>query len=288
MPSDRGAVSFAKGHGTANDFVLLPDPEGALVLDAAMVARICDRRTGLGADGVLRVVRTDAAGVDSEAEWFMDYRNADGSFAEMCGNGARVFARYLLDCGWVVGEFDIATRSGLHHVTTGSDGTISVTMGKAADGPSGPQPTVSIGDRSWSADAWWLPNPHAVVFVDDLAEIGDLQQPPQVAAGERFPAGQNVEFVVDHTTDPAEARAAMRVFERGVGETMSCGTGACAVALSLRMRHQIVEPGSVKLTLPGGVLRVVIEADQEVVLNGPAEIVGRGTFDDDWWRGSDD
>ncbi len=96
-------VPFVKGHGTENDFVLIPDLDAALDLTPAAVAAICDRRAGLGADGVLRVVRAakhpDGAAYAAEAEWFMDYRNADGSVSEMCGNGVRVFARYLVDSG---------------------------------------------------------------------------------------------------------------------------------------------------------------------------------------------
>lgn len=107
-------MRFVKGHGTENDFVILPDPDGALDLTGPMVAALCDRRAGIGGDGVLRVVRTKAvAGLPGDAEWFMDYRNVDGSIAEMCGNGARVFARYLVDSGLAApGEFDIATRGG--------------------------------------------------------------------------------------------------------------------------------------------------------------------------------
>jgi diaminopimelate epimerase len=100
---DVGEIAFVKGHGTRNDFVLLPDPDGALELTADLVARLCDRRAGVGADGVLRVVRSaadaDAAAMAGRAAWFMDYRNADGSVAETCGNGLRVFGRYLVDTG---------------------------------------------------------------------------------------------------------------------------------------------------------------------------------------------
>src|SRR4029078_5312004 len=111
-------LTFAKGHGTGNDFVLVPDPDGTTPLDAALVVALCDRRFGVGGDGVLRVVRTaahpDAAAHAGEGEWCMDYWNSDGSLAEMCGNGVRVFARYLAEHGLAAGErIPIWTRAGL-------------------------------------------------------------------------------------------------------------------------------------------------------------------------------
>ena len=121
-----GGIEFLKGHGTQNDFVLLPDPAGRLDLSAARVAALCDRHRGLGADGVLRVVRAAAIGEASEGEWFMDYRNADGSIAEMCGNGIRVFARYLVSSGVEsAGQLRIATRAGIKKVDVPAEGDIA-------------------------------------------------------------------------------------------------------------------------------------------------------------------
>jgi len=283
--------SFTKGHGTGNDFVVIPDPDGQLTLEPDQVARICDRHTGIGADGILRVVRCESepearAHID-DAEWFMDYRNADGSIAQMCGNGARVFVRFLLDQGWAAGEFVIATRAGLHEVREEADGSITVDMGLPAVGPSGCDPMVDVSGRQTPAQAWWMPNPHAVVFVGDLADAGDLLQPPQVNDFGRFPDGQNVEFVVDHSdpTDPERGLAAsIRIFERGVGQTQSCGTGACAAALAIRDRHAASEPGSVQITVPGGQLRVTAREDGHIELRGPAVLVARGDFEPDWWK----
>src|SRR5580698_4300793 len=127
-------MRFGKGHGTENDFVILPDPGNTLDLRTSLVTRLCDRRAGLGADGVLRVVRTAELpdGRGDAPEWFMDYRNADGSIAEMCGNGVRVFARYLLDHGLASGpEISIATRAGTRVVRAGTDGDFTVDMGPA-------------------------------------------------------------------------------------------------------------------------------------------------------------
>src|SRR4051794_26232528 len=123
-------MRFVKGHGTENDFVIVPDPDGALDLTPGMVAALCDRRAGIGADGVLRVVPAKLADPGQDAEWFMDYRNSDGGVAEMCGNGIRVFARYLVAAGLTrPGEFGVATRAGVKRVRLGDTGDVSVDMG---------------------------------------------------------------------------------------------------------------------------------------------------------------
>ncbi|MEI6621828.1 MAG: diaminopimelate epimerase [Actinomycetes bacterium] len=286
MATARSQIPFTKGHGTGNDFVIVPDYQGLLDLSPALVAGICDRRTGIGADGLLRVVRcrNEAEALDQvdSAEWFMDYRNADGSLAEMCGNGARVFARFLMAQGLVSSRFAIASRSGLHAVVAEPDGTITVEVGVPLARTSEPAPIVRVGDFEWTGDAWWMPNPHAVVFVDDLSQAGPLLDPPAVVAGDLFPNGQNVEFVVDHTTDTHSPTAQMRVYERGVGETDSCGTGACAVALSVRARHRVSVPGSVVVDVPGGRLRVFVGSTGSVSLNGPAVLVGSGALEPEW------
>lgn len=279
-------ILFVKGHGTGNDFVILPDADGCLDLAAELVSRICDRRTGIGADGVLRVVRCEAepqaAHLAGRAKWFMDYRNSDGSIAEMCGNGSRVFAKFLISRGWESPDFVLASRAGLHQVTSETDGTITVDLGLPVSGPDGPAPIVRVGSGEWTGEAWWLPNPHAVVFVEDLTAVGALLDAPTVTAGQRFPDGQNVEFVVDVTKDADQPRARMRVFERGAGETQSCGTGACAVALSVRARRGIVGPGAVVVEVAGGRLRVMVGADGRICLNGPAVLVGHGALETTW------
>ncbi len=268
-------MRFAKGHGTENDFVILPDPDGVLDLSPRLVARLCDRRTGLGGDGVLRVVRaaammpqeagasaeanlaagTDApaavairaapaaptaadavtragvlAGADlrEDALWFMDYRNADGSVAEMCGNGIRVFARYLLEAGLADGdELTIATRSGPRRVLVRPDGRISVDMGVPM--VLGPGHGV-VGGQVCQGLRISVGNPHLACIVDtsgtSLDEF-DLSSPPELDPGD-FPEGANVELV--EVTGRAAVR--MRVRERGSGETRSCGTGAVAAAVA--------------------------------------------------------
>jgi diaminopimelate epimerase len=213
---------FLKGHGTENDFVRLPDHDASRhgVLAPERVVALCDRRAGIGGDGVIRVVRSEAIGEPTDAEWFMDYRNADGSPAEMCGNGIRLLARHLVDEGLVDGAtFGIGSRSGTRTVTV--DGhTVTVDLGS----PRVLGDTeVAVRDRTWPARHVSMGNPHAVAFVDDLAEVGPLTHEPEFDRA-LFPDGVNVEFV----SRRGERHVALRVHERGSGETRSCGTGACA------------------------------------------------------------
>jgi diaminopimelate epimerase len=271
-------VPFVKGHGTGNDFVIIPDVDGHLDLSAEQVRWLCDRRRGIGADGVLRVVRTEhVPGFEdfaSVAEFFMDYRNADGSLAEMCGNGARLFVRYLDATGLVTdNDVVIATRGGLRSTTINADRSITIDMGRASTPRARALPHVSVGERSWPATGVLVPNPHAVVFVDDLADAGDLVHAPSVVPQDVFPDGVNVEFVVDR----GPAHVAMRVHERGVGETMSCGTGACAVAWAARRRAAEPGPDTWQVDVPGGTVTVTETASGSLLLTGPADLVARGT-----------
>ncbi len=281
-------TAFLKGHGTENDFVVLPDPDGTLELSAAAVARLCDRRAGIGADGVLHVVRSaahpDAAAMAGEAEWFMDYRNADGSIAEMCGNGVRVFARYLEHAGSVKpGELPVATRAGVRGVrlaapaADGTPGDVTVDMGRALL-PEG-EVTVSVGARSWPARNVNMGNPHAVAFVEDLTHAGTLLEAPTVRAGAAYPDGVNVEFVVDR----GPRHVALRVHERGSGETRSCGTGACAVMVAAARRDGVDpsvtgEPVTYTVDVPGGRLVITERPDGAVEMAGPAVIVAEGVL----------
>ncbi len=282
-------MPFLKGHGTENDFVIIPDLDGRLALGAAAVARLCDRRAGRGGDGLLRVVRAaaePAAGEwAGEAEWFMDYRNADGSIAEMCGNGVRVFARYLRRAGLAgAGDLAVATRAGVRRVRFEEDGGVTVAMG-AARLPAGPDPsvTVTVGDRVWPARHVDMGNPHAVAFVADLAEAGPLLDAPSVHPADAYPRGTNVEFVVDR----GPRHVALRVHERGSGETRSCGTGACAVMVAAARRDGL-DPAAggdavtYTVDVPGGRLVITEHPDGEVTMTGPAVIVAEGTIDPGW------
>lgn len=279
-------IAFLKGHGTENDFVIVPDADNAIELPAAVVARICDRRAGIGGDGVLHVVRSaahpEARAMADEAEWFMDYRNADGSVAEMCGNGVRVFARYLEHSGHIsAGEVAIATRSGVKRVHLDKDGSVTVAMGRARLPENGV--TVTVDGRSWPARNVNMGNPHAVAFVESLDHAGDLFTEPPYAPAEVFPDGVNIEFVADRGT----RHVAMRVHERGASETRSCGTGACAVAVATARRDGVDpavsgEPVAYTVDVLGGSLTITEHPDGEVEMTGPAVIVAEGTIDPAW------
>ncbi|TDT93323.1 diaminopimelate epimerase [Streptomyces sp. 846.5] len=281
----RPTWQFIKGHGTENDFIVLPDPDGLLNLTPQDVRRLCDRRAGIGADGVLRVVRSaahrDAAAMADQAEWFMDYWNADGSQGQMCGNGIRVFARYLIDAALTdPAGFAVATRAGIRQVR--SDSTerpgdwITVAMGSPRlPGPEAVQVTVAA--RQWSAVNVDMGNPHAVALVDDLAHAGDLLAAPTVEPADAYPEGVTVEFVVSL----GPRHLAMRVHERGVGETHSCGTGACAAVTAAILRDTTPRPrrsaARYTVDVPGGSLHVTVLASGAMELSGPALLVARGT-----------
>jgi diaminopimelate epimerase len=284
------SYAFLKGHGTENDFVLLPDHDGRVhgELDPARVAALCDRGAGLGGDGVLRVIRTeaydalpiaaDAVSQAGEAVWFMDYRNSDGSVSEMCGNGIRVFARHLVDEGLASSPIPIATRDGVKVLTVEAD-LITADMGSPKVlGETRVGVVAAVGDRSWPARHVDMGNPHAVAFVDDLADAGPLLEPPSHDPA-IYPSGVNVEFVARR----GERHVAMRVHERGSGETRSCGTGACAVMVAAALADGVSNPPAedtaYRVDVPGGTLTVTWTADDRVLLTGPAVVVARGTTD---------
>ncbi|WP_062522473.1 diaminopimelate epimerase [Demequina silvatica] len=282
-------MRFTKGHGTENDFVLLFDPDGLLDLTPDTVRFLSDRRAGLGGDGVIRAVRAGAleagAGADPEA-WFMDYWNSDGTTSEMCGNGARVFGAFLeAEAGEdLAGGLDFATRGGPRRVTSLGDGRYAIGMGEyrigdttdgfdsevAARGLDPVRPALSVD----------MGNPHHVVALADTAELEalDLTVAPQVHPVP--PQGTNVEFAVAlghaEVDGVNRGRVRMRVHERGSGETRSCGTGACAVALAMRAWGGAGAPDVWDVEVPGGVVTVRIDGGS-TVLEGPAVLVATGT-----------
>ena len=284
-------LQFTKGHGTGNDFVLFFDPTGEINLTQQQIAKLCDRHFGIGADGVIRVIRSQAleAGQkllteDPEAEWFMDYYNADGSIAEMCGNGTRVFARYLTEKGHVSlkdGEtLSIGTRAGVRDIQRNLAG-FAVDMGRwRLDGT---EPVVSANKLEVPRPGIGINvgNPHIVVALaeQDELEALDLSQAPILDPTP--PAGANVEFVV-----PAEpmikdgvGSISMRVHERGSGETLSCGTGIVAAALATRHWAGAGAPNQWSVTVPGGTLGVRMfptEDGEHVGLSGAAVLVYDG------------
>ena len=279
---------FLKGHGTENDFVLLPDHDGTIHGElssdelAERVRRLCDRRAGIGADGVLRVVRTaamgaeGAEGADQAVEWFMDYRNADGRPSEMCGNGIRVFVRHLIEEGLVdqSGPIDVATRDGIKTLLIEGD-QITVDLGTPQVFP---ETKVSVGAVTWPATHVDMGNPHAVAFVDDESTLAglDLTRAPEHDEAV-YPHGVNVEFVVRRGELSVDRWVAMRVHERGSGETRSCGTGAGAVLVATATADAAARPATYRLDVPGGTLSLTWTADDHVLLTGPAVVVARGT-----------
>jgi len=271
-------LHFVKGHGTENDFIIIPDANGVIDLSDSRVRALCDRRAGLGADGVIRVVRTDACddpaavAARDEALWFMDYRNADGSLSQMCGNGVRVMALYLATHADVDlrNQLLIATRGGIKRIDF--DGAnITVDMGEpVVKGES----NVGVGAKSWSSRHVDMGNPHAVAFVESLEDAGDLREAPQYDESV-YPEGVNIEFV----TRVGDHHVAMRVHERGVGETRSCGTGACAAGVVAALVDGAERGETYVVDVPGGVLEVTWTAEDRVLLSGPAVLVAEGTVD---------
>ncbi|MGH3914732.1 MAG: diaminopimelate epimerase [Pseudonocardiaceae bacterium] len=274
----RQRIEFVKGHGTGNDFILLPDPTGEMELTVSRVRALCDRHCGLGANGVLRVVPgglvPDAPRGTARDDWFMDYRNADGSLAEMCGNGVRVFARYLAESGLVTGtQFRIGSRSGSRAVWLDSNGAVGVAMGPVRSVGTF---TATVEGVAFTGLAVDVGNPHLACVTEVPVEQLDLTIPPghdPVA----FPHGVNVEFV----NALGEGQLRMRVHERGVGETPSCGTGTVA-ALAAALHAQCRDTGEADVHVPGGQVHVAIDEDGST-LTGPAVLVARGQLDPGWW-----
>ena len=284
---------FAKGHGTENDFVVLPDLTARLTLAPAAVSALCDRRRGLGADGVLRVTTAGAAistgvldrlpdGV-AAGDWFMDYRNADGSTAQMCGNGARVFAHYLRVSGLEDrDEFMVGSLAGPRPVVVHSadDVTADVTidMGKANRLGAG---IATVGGRRLTGMAVDVGNPHLACLVPDLTADAlsalDVGSPVEFDHNQ-FPDGVNIEVL----TAPVDGVVSMRVHERGVGETRSCGTGTVAAALAA-LDHDGAHTGAVRIRVPGGEVNVEV-SDTTSYLRGPSVLLARGELADAWWN----
>ncbi|AXJ10641.1 diaminopimelate epimerase [Arthrobacter sp. PM3] len=295
-------LKFSKGHGTGNDFVLIADPNGTLSLDPEHVAGLCDRHRGIGGDGLIRAVPSrflpegqELLAVHPDAEWFMDYRNGDGSLSEMCGNGVRVFVHFLIAEGLVdlpAGEsLVIGTRGGVKTIVRTAAG-YAVDMGPwefiypgeataramdslvSADGLEVARPALSVS----------MGNPHTVVALAEAAELAATMLFTAPRVDPTPPNGTNVEFVVpaEPLVHEGTGTITMRVHERGVGETQSCGTGACAAAVAIRHWAGQGAPDAWNVNVPGGVVGVKFfvgpEGHEHVELSGPAVIVATGTL----------
>ena len=288
------SLAFTKGHGTGNDFILVLVEHGQIEISAEQVALMCDRHFGIGADGLIRVTPTAKSPEVSHlleqepgAQWFMDYRNADGTKAEMCGNGIRVFARYLLDNGLAEltsgSTLPIATRDGIKDLTATQTGfAVDLGLFKVGDdetlvrarGLSVARPALEVN----------VGNPHRVVALADNAELEsiDLGRAPMLEP--EADGGANVEFVVldEPLIKEGVAGLTMRVHERGVGETLSCGTGIAAAAIAIR-HYAGGEQNYWKVTVPGGQVAVRMfptEDGEHVSISGPAELTYSGNWGD--------
>jgi len=280
-------LTIWKYHGTGNDFVMLEDLDDERPLVPELVAALCDRHRGVGADGVIRVTR----GTETGTDFFMDYRNADGSLAEMCGNGVRCLGKLVVERGLTTAtELEVGTRAGVKHLWIDVEGgvvrAVTVGMGPPAfargeipmSGPAG-EPFLTepfdVDGRTFKASAVSMGNPHLVLFVErdpdevDLREIG-----PRIEHDARFPEKTNVEFVAIQ-----DGAVKARVWERGSGETMACGTGACAALVAANEAGLVASRAEVRF--PGGSL-VVERTDLEVFLTGPAERVFEARIDPAW------
>ncbi|MDR6437444.1 diaminopimelate epimerase [Paenarthrobacter nicotinovorans] len=300
--SSLAGLPFSKGHGTGNDFVLIADPGDAHEITPEQVAQLCDRHIGIGGDGLIRAVPSrflpegrNLLEQDPDAEWFMDYRNGDGSLSEMCGNGVRVFVHFLIaeklvDLG--PGEtVTIGTRGGIKKVVRTANG-YAVDMGPwefifpqeatskamdalvSADGLEVARPGLSVS----------MGNPHTVVALAELKELSATQLFKAPVVDPKPANGTNVEFVVpaDPLVEDGVGTITMRVHERGVGETQSCGTGACAAAVAIRHWAGNTAPNDWHVMVPGGVVDVKFfpgaGGREHVELSGPAVIVATGTL----------
>lgn len=267
-----------KGHGTENDFLIIFDEKGELDLSPEKIALLCDRRKALGADGILRVIRAGSLGETlpagvSEDMWFMDYRNADGSLAEMCGNGVRVFAHFIFLHGLVdSSEFPVATRGGVKnvrvHEADAYAARVSVDMGA-------PQilgdSTGSVDDHDLHGLGVDMGNPHLACVVPELSPEDLYHWRFQSATFDTtmFPHGVNLEVL----TPLHDGLVYMRVLERGVGETRSCGTGTVAAATAA-LAAANKKHGTVEVRVPGGAVEVEIN-ETTSILSGPSRIVAR-------------
>jgi diaminopimelate epimerase len=284
-------MEFTKAHGTANDFVVIADLDDRIELSDVLVRAFADRHRGIGGDGVIRI----GSGGD-DADVFMDYRNADGSIGEMCGNGVRVVAKHAVDHQVVSptgdGTVRVGTRAGVKPVritARHADGTVAsvtVDMGPprlapaevpfVTGDPDAVRHPVALGEELVHLMVVSMGNPHGVLVVADVDEAPVTTLGPRLERHDRFPQGANIGFVqpLDATT------IRLRVWERGVGETAACGTGACAAVVALQ-RLALVDD-EVAVRLPGGTLTVHHPAGGTVLMTGPAVEVARGVVDAAW------
>lgn len=263
-------INFYKYHGAGNDFILINNLSGVINLTPDYVALVCDRRLGIGADGFILIEKSD------RADCFMNYYNSDGTIAEMCGNGIRCTAKFFLEqSNSSLKELNIDTRAGVKKIKVNEDYTYSVNMG-IANFSSKDFPSESINLEGFDLNCVSMGNPHAVTIVNDLSGIDIKTIGPKIEKDSHFPNKINVEFVekID------DLNYEVKVWERGCGETLACGTGACAVfaIVDKLLRQGLKSDARKEMTLkfPGGDLYLSENHEGQIILRGPATFVFKG------------
>jgi len=270
-------LEFTKMQGLGNDFVVVDATRSPLALTSAQIRRIADRRFGVGCDQIL-VVEPPTR---SDAEFFYRIFNADGGEVEQCGNGARCFARFVREKGLTdKTRIPVETRAGLIELIIESDDRVTVNMGVPVLEPTdipfeanarAGRYALAVDGMTFEISAVSMGNPHAVLFVDDVDTAPVLELGPRIEVHPRFPNRTNVGFM--QIVDRRQVR--LRVWERGAGETLACGTGACAAVVAGRIADLLDE--SVQVRLPGGDLMISWRHDDApVMMTGPAETVFKG------------
>jgi len=277
-------VKFSKYEGLGNDFILVDDrSRAAPSLTPEQSERLCDRNFGVGGDGVIFALQPPSEG---EYDFSMRIYNSDGSEPEMCGNGIRCFAQFLKDLGADAESYRVDTLAGPIVPVMNDDGTITVDMGEPIlksdlvpttlapndddEGVSVVEQTLECNGKTWKVNAVSMGNPHCVIFVDDLEKDIDFASdgPALESCTEAFPAKTNVEFV--QVMSPTHLK--MKVWERGAGPTLACGTGACGLTVAAIRAGKIPAGNKVRVTLPGGDLFIEWnnDTDNKVFMTGPA------------------
>ena len=271
-------LEFTKSQGLGNDFIVIEDLDGGVDLSSAAIKALCDRRFGIGADGLIL-----AKGSES-ADYFMSYYNADGSIAEICGNGIRVLAKYIHDHIEPRTALSLETGAGVKNVVLAVEDSEVISV--AVDmGPPELTPTripvdtglerfvdeiLEIEGTQYRLTAVSMGNPHVVNFVDEIAVAPVETSGPLLEESSLFPDKANIEFVEVKATDYLK----VRVWERGVGETLACGTGACAALVAAHLNGR--SGRSAQVELPGGVLLIEWLPEGNIKMTGPAEEVFTG------------
>ena len=261
-------INFHKYHGAGNDFIMINNLDKSISLTPENISLYCDRNFGVGADGVILLEPS------SGADCFMNYYNSDGSLAEMCGNGARCTAKfYLKEIGKDIKEINLETRAGIKNIKINEDDTYSVDMGAPIfESPDFPSTTLKIEGFDFNCVS--MGNPHTVALVEDLNKIDLKTVGPKIENNENFPNKINVEFVQKIMDDYYK----VKVWERGCGATLACGTGACAVYSIIQNSYPTGLACGVEITLefPGGKLYLSKNEQDHVILRGPATFVFEG------------